>query len=107
MGRRPKKQEGVDFPNRSVLTEKEVADMSLGDFVVEGSKGKMFIDQISTIPMTRAALITIAQTLATLAGIKFKRNSMRRVALVIKWFDENYDAILPFQHFIKLDFCKE
>lgn len=71
------------YPSRSKMSEKEVADTYVGDFKIEGSRGQFLLEQMTTNPMTRAGLITLAYVLSKLSNIKFRRNDSRRVILII------------------------
>lgn len=48
-------------------------------------------------------LLSIAQVIASNCNIKVDRDAKRRKEVLIKWFDENTEVILPFLNYMKID----
>lgn len=48
-------------------------------------------------------LLSIATVLASNANIKLDRDAKRRKSVLIKWFEENWKAILPFLDYVVLE----
>ncbi|KAK8834742.1 hypothetical protein M9Y10_011163 [Tritrichomonas musculus] len=48
-------------------------------------------------------LLSIATVLANNANIKLDRDAKRRKSVLIKWFEENWKAILPFLDYVVLE----
>jgi hypothetical protein len=53
--------------------------------------------------LNQAELLSVAQVLASEAGVKVDREAKRRKEVLIKWFDENYLAIAPILPRIRLE----
>ena len=93
---------------RSAMKEHEICETRMGKFVANGSEGELFVQSMlppdSNVKLTRESLIVIARILSVVTGIRLMRDYTRRRSLVIKWFDENIDALRPFQHVIHLEY---
>jgi hypothetical protein len=90
-------------PNRSVMTEHDIADARLGDFNPEGSRGEAIVRQIYPEgELTRRSLYSFASVLSALANVPLQRDLTRRKSLLVKWFDEHYSTLEPFMVFITL-----
>jgi hypothetical protein len=48
-------------------------------------------------------LVSIAELVAQRLRIKLDRDARRRKTVMIKWFDENWQFILPILRFVVLD----
>jgi hypothetical protein len=80
--------------DRAHKLEKEISDAHLGGFTPEGSRGMQMIDDL--IPdghPTCHSLVALAKIFSSISGIPFHRDFTRRRALVIKWFDDNFDSL--------------
>jgi hypothetical protein len=83
-------------PNRRLDPERVIVRKLLGDFQIEGSRGKKFADQFDTNgAWPLQSLVILALSCSYLTGLKFPRNSRRNRALVYKWFDDNCSVIEP------------
>lgn len=89
-------------PNRSLMSEKQIADFRQGRFVPDGSRGKSLLENLYDGELTRRSLYSFTTLLAALAGIKLPRDFTRRKDLLIKWLDDNYDKVQPYAQFFKL-----
>ena len=96
-GRKP------SVPNRSRMSERQIAEYRQNGFNPEGSRGKQLLDNLYPGEMTRRSLYSFTTLWAALAGIKLQRDFTRRKDLLIKWIDDNYDKIQPYAQFFKLD----
>ena len=98
------KAKRVLIPNRATMKEREIADLRLGTFVAEGSRGMELLQRIyPSGELTRRSLYSFASLIAALSGIKLGRDYTRRKELLIKWFDENYYALEPYSKFFVLE----
>jgi hypothetical protein len=85
------------------MTEREVADFRLGQFSATGSRGLDFLRQaFPTGELTRRSMYSLATVLAALASVRLERDFARRKELLIKWFDDNLEALEPFLPFVEL-----
>lgn len=48
-------------------------------------------------------LLSIAEVLAQNAGIKLDRDAKRRKTVLIKWFSENWDRVVPYLDYVVLE----
>ncbi|OHS97112.1 hypothetical protein TRFO_09685 [Tritrichomonas foetus] len=87
---------------RSSKTEKEIADLRLGEFNIEESVGMKFIKSITDKEITRQALVSLATIFSILSGIVVNRDLKRRRELLIKWFDINAEKLEPFKEFVSI-----
>lgn len=98
----------ASVPGRSSMKEHEICETRMGKFVAKGSEGELFVQAMlppnSNVKLTRESLIVIARILSVITGIRFMRDYTRRRSLVIKWFDDNIEALRPFQYVIHLDY---
>lgn len=86
------------------MKEREIADLRLGTFIAEGSRGMQLLQRIYPRgELTRRSLYSFASLLAALSGIKLARDFTRRKDLLIKWFDDNYDELEPYSRFFVLE----
>lgn len=89
-------------------TEKDVAQSLQGSFEIKNSRGLKLIEelfnnrQFDTI--SRNSLLSLTIILSTLTQIPFPRNFSRRKALIVKWFDTNYDILSQTKPFVNLEF---
>jgi hypothetical protein len=89
-------------PNRSKMSEREIADLRQGDFCAQESRALTLLRQKYPIDLSRRSLYSLATVMSTLANVRLERDFARRKELLIKWFDDNYEAIEPFFQFIEL-----
>ena len=97
-----RKMRNSTVPNRSLMSEKQIADFRQGRFVPDGSRGKSLLENLYDGELTRRSLYSFTTLLAALAGIKLPRDFTRRKDLLIKWLDDNYDKVQPYAQFFKL-----
>jgi hypothetical protein len=89
--------------DRENMTEKQIANVRQGSFEAQGSRGAQLIAQICPIDLTRRSLYSLVSVLSALADVRFERDFGRRKDLLIKWVDDNYDALAPWAPFIQLE----
>lgn len=53
--------------------------------------------------LNQSELLSIAEVIGAQVGIKIDREAKRRKEVLIKWYDENADALLPYINFIVLE----
>jgi hypothetical protein len=68
----------------------------LAGFDLEKSRAWKAITDQFTIGVTHAELKSIAQVVCTQTNLRLDRDATRDNRVLIKWFDENWDAISPF-----------
>ena len=86
------------------MKEREIADLRLGTFIAEGSRGMQLLQRIYPRgELTRRSLYSFASLLAALSGVKLARDFTRRKDLLIKWLDDNYDDLEPYSRFFVLE----
>lgn len=90
--------------SRKDISEKLRANLLLGDFDPYHSRGWELIQYLTHHQVSRHALISIATILAGIIGIPFERDYSRRKDLVIKWFDQNYELIMPFKDCFEIEY---
>lgn len=96
----------VEF-SRNKNSEKVVTRNLLDGYKAEGSRGEALIEQIMKTKLKKASrvgLIQIGSMLGELIGIKFPRNFKRRRDLIVKWFEDNEELILPYIPFLTIEF---
>jgi hypothetical protein len=85
------------------MSERAIADLRLGTFSSQGSRGlEMLHRMFPSGEMTRRAMYSFASILGALANVRLERDFSRRKDLLVKWFDDNYDVLEPFLHFVEL-----
>lgn len=90
--------------SRTSISEKNRANLLLGDFDPNNSRGMELIEHLTHHQVSRHALISIATILSGIIGVPFERDFSRRKNLVIKWFDMNYDLILPYKDCFEIEY---
>ena len=90
--RKPKERS----PSRTALEER------LRDFVYKESAAWREISMRYGDELTQSELLCIAKVIGTNLGIIVDREAKRRKNVLIKWFDENLEVILPFFERIRL-----
>lgn len=91
--------------SRKMNSEKAVAKNLLNNFVAKGSKGQTLIEDMLGFPITQIslkALINFAILVSGLCDIKFERNYKRKKDLIVKWFNDNEEFIVPFKNYFKV-----
>lgn len=83
--------------NRRMLTEREISQTLLDDFVVEGSLGQQLIERLTGgKDLRRESLVTLTSCLSVLIDSRIPRDYRRRKSLLVKWLDTHYHQIAPF-----------
>jgi hypothetical protein len=86
------------------MTERDIADFRLGDFRAENSRAAERLRALYPHgDLTRRSLCSVASLIAALADVKLARDFTRRRELLIKWFEDNYEALEPYLAFFELD----
>jgi hypothetical protein len=86
------------------MTERDIADATLGNFHAENSRAAQRLGRMYPHgDLTRRSLYSFASLLGALAGVKLPRDFTRRKDLLLKWFDDNFDALEPYLRFFDLD----
>jgi hypothetical protein len=89
--------------DRAHMLEKEISDIHLGGFQLEGSRGWQFIqDLIPDGNVKCQSLIQLARVFSAISGIPFHRDYTRRRALIVKWFDDHIDELQPIQAIVTI-----
>jgi hypothetical protein len=84
-------------PSRTTMTEHDVAQVHLGNFNADGSRGMTLARMI--LPegeLTRRLLFSLASLLAGISHQRLPRDSTRRRDLLVKWLDDNCDLLSPY-----------
>lgn len=106
----PKKFKGNPDQSRLINPEKVVAKYLLGDFKPKGSRGETLIREIfkqKVEKISQPALISAAELISLMIGVKLTRNEKRLKSLVIKWFNDNASLIEQFKNYIIVDFVDQ
>jgi hypothetical protein len=86
------------------MSERDIANYRLAGFHAETSRAAERLHLIYPHgDLTRRSLYSFASLLGALAGVKLARDFTRRRDLLIKWMDDNFDALEPFLPFFELD----
>jgi hypothetical protein len=90
--------------NRASMTERDIAELRLGDFHSETSRAARRLRELFPFgELTRRSLYSFATLIGALADVKLNRDFTRRRELLIKWFDDNFDALEPYLGFFEFD----
>lgn len=89
-----------------VTKEKERIAERLGTFNPKDNVVWHEITQRFGANIKQPELLSIANVLAQNAGIKLDRDAKRRKSVLIKWFEENWNAIQPFLAYVVLEDTK-
>jgi hypothetical protein len=85
------------------MIEREIAEMRLGEFSDQGSRGLQFLKRMFPGPdLTRDSMYSFATILGALTNVPLERAFSRRKALLIKWFGDYCHSFEPFLRFIEL-----
>jgi hypothetical protein len=91
--------------SRSLHKEKEVADALIGAFDSSESRGLHLIRRLSIgKELSKEQMIGLAHVFSVLAKIDFPRDFTRRRDLVVKWFDDHFEALEPLATVVHLHF---
>lgn len=93
------------FLSRRINSEKIVTRNLLNGFVSKGSRGENLIEEMISLPIKKISLtglIQIANIVSNLINVKLERNYKRKKALIIKWFQENEELIIPIKNCLKI-----
>jgi hypothetical protein len=97
------KGESGRVAKRGTMSERNIADFWQGHFKAEGSRGEALLREFCPDgDMTRRSLYTFASLLASVAGVPLSRDLTRRRDLLVKWVDDNCDALRPYLSFFRL-----
>lgn len=91
--------------SRSINSEKIVTRNLLNGFVSKGSRGEKLVEEIISHPIKKISLtglIQVANIVSNLINVKLERNYKRKKALIIKWFQENEELIIPIKKCLKI-----
>ena len=93
---------GILITRVFIQTERERIQIRLSGFKPKSSFAyKELIARFGNI--CHYDLLSIAQVLATAAGLTIDRDAKRRKSVLIKWFDENWITISPFLNYVVLE----
>lgn len=80
---------------------------ALGNFDEGMQKKRMAeiikVTQFSGTRIKQNELLSIAQIISEKTSVKLDREATRRKSVLLKWFDDNWDQILPTLQFVRLD----
>lgn len=83
---------------KRAFSERDMAQMILGDFRVGGSNAERLLSSLmsdcSAVDFTRDSLRSLCLMFSSLTGIYLSRNMKRGKQVLMKWIDDNYDAIM-------------
>jgi hypothetical protein len=86
------------------MSERDIANFRLGDFHAESSRAAQKLRTLYPHgDLTRRSLCSFASLVSALADVKLARDFTRRRELLIKWFEDNYEALEPYLAFFELD----
>jgi hypothetical protein len=92
-----------DCPARCKTSEHDLADYHQGDFSPRGSRGLALIrEKFPEGFLTRRLLLSFATIISGLSNRRLPRDFTRRQVLLLKWLDEEYDAIKPYAQFVEI-----
>ena len=95
---------GKIFPQeQSTTKEKERIASRLSGFNPKDNMVWHEITQRFGASIKQPELLSIATVLAQNANIKLDRDAKRRKSVLIKWFEENWNAIHPFLDYVVLE----
>jgi hypothetical protein len=90
-------------PPRCRTTEHDLANYYQGDFSPSGSRGLALVQE--KFPdgfLTRRLLLSFATIISGLSNRRLPRDLTRRQVLLLKWLDDEYDAIKPYAQFVEI-----
>lgn len=92
--------------DHSASSDKEKARVQalLGDFIPTGSAGESFLRSISPYKLSRSQIIAIATIFSDLIAIPLSKDTRKKKALLIKWFDDNLEIIKKWSYYVRLDY---
>ncbi|EAX97547.1 hypothetical protein TVAG_006780 [Trichomonas vaginalis G3] len=96
----------VQPDQHSVTKEKERIAERLGSFNPKDNAVWHEITQRFGANIKQPELLSIANVLAQNASIKLDRDAKRRKSVLIKWFEENWNAIQPYLAYVVLEDTK-
>lgn len=102
--RKPKKEDNL---SRKFSSEKTVAETLTGDFTIENSRSISIIEEMFNEKyekICRHNLVKLAKEISKKINVTFQRNYGRRKILVIKYFDENLEKIIPIMPMMLMKF---
>jgi hypothetical protein len=86
------------------MSERDIAEFRLGAFQADHSRAAQRLHALYPHgDLTRRSLYSFASLLGALAGVKLARDFTRRKDLLVKWFDDHFDALEPYLRFFELD----
>ena len=83
--------------------EVERVESRLAGFVPKESKAWEVITQLYGSDVKQIHLRAIAEDIAANLGLRLDRDAKRRKTVLIKWFDENWDKVLPMLNEYKIN----
>lgn len=83
--------------------EKKRISARMSNFQPKECKAWKEITQKFGTNIKQQELLSIANVLSTSAKLKLDRDAKRRKTVLIKWFDENWDAIKPYLPYVVLE----
>lgn len=93
--------------SRSRNSEKIVTKNLLDGFVSAGSKGEKILENLLGCPLNQislSSLIAIATVFSEMSKIKLERNFKRKKDLIVKWFNDNEEAINFYRQFVYINY---
>jgi hypothetical protein len=87
-------------PAQKGSREKERISGRLGDFNPKDSPVWREITRRFGKNLKQPELLSMANVLASNAGIKLDRDARRRKTVLLKWFDENWTVIQPYLDYV-------
>lgn len=107
---RIRKQRVQDGFSRVYDSEKIVSLSLLNGYTARGSRGEKLIEDItgcSINQLHRHSITRMAEFFSILIDKNFPRNYRRRKELIVKWFDDYEEEIIPYLSCISFSFIEE
>lgn len=95
--------DGLAGPSQESNTERRRIESRLNGFNPKDNRAWKAITEQFGVQIKQPELLSIATLVAENANIKLDRDAKRRKTVLIKWFDEHWDVIQKFIHFVVLE----
>jgi hypothetical protein len=81
--------------NSMTATEQESADALSGDFDSRNSRALAMLHKKYPVELSLAILRSLTMIISIIADVPLRRNLTRRKSLLLKWIEDNYEALEP------------
>lgn len=93
----------MEIGKRATELERRKVDRRLEGFTPTTSRAWREICERYGSGLNQTELLSLAEVISIHLGLKVDRDAKRRKEVLIKWFDENFDQILPFLDHVILE----